>query len=246
MAQHLVCEKRKTYFAYTPKCGVESLILLVLKEQGEENVSEIWTKHIKYMRKGKIPSGYTYISICRDPYNRLVSAYIDKFLTGNYKLLPFCRKVANHYNRNIEDPKRVSFEELINFLINEPKHSTDGHFATQISSINVSDNPEIYKLENIDSISNRLESLNFENKFDNYRHIYLYGWEKSDIKDAHKMYFNDFEIYDELRGYSGQNSFNENNNHGVMPYYDNFYNEDLKEKVYNFYKEDFEYFNYDK
>jgi hypothetical protein len=249
--KYLICEKRKTYFAYTPKSGVESLILLVLKEQGEKNItSDIWSRNTPYIRHGEVPNGYFYIVICRNPYDRLSSAYIDKFLTGNFFHLPFCKQVMDFYERSMDDERRISFEELVNFLITQPKHNIDAHFATQISTINTKQNPDILKLENIPGIVSKLKELNFDNKFDNYRHIYLYGWIKEDIKEAYKMGFNEYKIFDTFRGYpldeNEQGYKDENNNHGIMPYYENFYNDELKEKVYNFYKEDFEYFRYEK
>lgn len=255
--KQVVCEKRKTYFAYIPKNGVESLLLLALRENGVEIKTSVAIWDIQpHVMSGVIKDGYNYISISRNPYNRLVSGYIDKFLTGNYNSLSFCKNVSNYYSRDLNDDRRVSFEELVNYLITQPKHSIDGHFATQISSVNLSKNPEIIKLENVSDIQYRLKTLGFDNKFDNYRKIYLYGWKKTDIKDAHKLYFKDFDIYDTYRGYEYQTGkilgvdkhgyLDDDRNHGVLPHYDNFYTDELREKVYNFYKEDFEYFGYEK
>lgn len=236
MMQHLKSEVRKTYFSYIPKSGVESLILLVMREDGNMS-KDIWRYNPQYHCVDHVPVDYEYICICRNPYNRLVSGFIDKFLTGNFNLLPFCNEVMSFYNRTLDDERRVSFSEFIEYLILQDPEKIDPHFSLQISSVDVLRKPEIYKLEEIESINLKLKYLGFKNSFENYRKIYLYEWQKENISDAHNLYFKDYDIF---------LTKNVDGNHGIMPHYDNFYNDELKEKIYEFYKKDFEFFGYEK
>lgn len=243
---NLLCEKRKTHFAYLPKCAVESLILLILKEN-QENIKSagyIWDR-LHTIKSHNINKNYNYLVISRNPYNRLVSGYIDKFLTGNFSLLPFCKNVMKYYEREMNDNRRISFQELVEYLQKQNIDNIDGHFASQISLINIDSNPELFKLEDINNIKDKLKLIGFENTLENYRKIYLYGWQKENIKEAYKLHYKDYYIFDELRGYK-PGYIDENGNNGIMPYYDNFYNEELRKKVYEIYKKDFKYFNYEK
>jgi len=247
--RYLSCPRKKTCFAHTPKSGVESLILLILREQGHSDINRnIWTPSRPY-KVNTIPNDYEYVSISRNPYNRLVSGYIDKFLTGNFHNLKFCEDVMKHYGRSMDDMKRITFEELVKYLMEADKSKVDPHFATQISTITKQRNPQLFKIEE-KSIHDKLEDLGFENEFTNYRDEFLYGWAKEDRPEAYKMGFDEFNIFDTYRGYpldeNQQGYTDDNNNHGVMPLYHNFYNDELKEMVYEYYKEDFEYFNYEK
>ena len=236
--RYLSCPKRNTCFAHTPKSGVESIILLILREQGIQNINRnIWTPSRPF-EVDVVPDSFNYLSISRNPYNRLVSGYIDKFLTGNFHNLKFCEDVMKFYNRPMDDMKRVTFEELLNYLMTVNKNRmTD--WQLEIA----------FKIEE-DLIHEELTDLGFDSKFTNYRYEFLYGWDKKDKSMAYKMGFDEFEIFDTYRGYpldeNQQGYTDENNNHGILPKYENFYNQELKDLVYEYYKEDFEYFNYER
>jgi hypothetical protein len=108
-------------------------------------------------------------------------------------------------------------------------------------------NSIILKLENINEINNHLTTLGFSNRLDNYRDKHLYRGKKVDIKNAHTLLYKDFDIAENREnrenlypkgcgglGYQG----------AEVPTVENFYTKDLKDKVYNYYKEDFLEFKY--
>jgi hypothetical protein len=239
---------RNTIIQVAEKAGVESVRYLILREEKIANPHNIWINNNRFFGVTMItpPKEINNISIVRNPYARLVSGYIDKFLTGNYNHLPFCQNVKKHYN-NRDDNLRVSFQELVNYIINQPKNELDVHFKPQYLQHKLSNNSIILKLENINEINNHLTNLGFSNRLDNYRDKHLYRGKKVDIKNAHTLLYKDFDIAENREnrenlypkgcgglGYQG----------AEVPTVENFYTKDLKDKVYNYYKEDFLEFKY--
>ena len=135
---YFICPKRKVCFSVAEKCGVESIRYLILREQEEKNPEKIW--HPDYIRKyisEYVPHDYTHIAIVRNPYERLVSGYLDKCLTGNYYRLDFCKKAIRFHHRDRSDKKRLSFEELVNYMITVPGRRLDIHFRHQTVILNL-------------------------------------------------------------------------------------------------------------
>jgi hypothetical protein len=242
------CPKHNVIIQVAPKCGEESVRYLIFREENIENPHNIW-KNVKEIQIPKslllIPK---IICIVRNPYNRLVSGYIDKFLTGNYHHLPFCKKVKEYYKRD-DDNKRITFKEFVNYIISQPYDSLDPHFKPQFLQHNLNNSVYILKLENISEIERILCIVGFKNKFINYRDEHLYKFKKKKYNNnVYDMYYKDFDIAEnrnnreELRpsGCDGVGYQNAN-----IPYYDDFYDEELKKKIYSYYKDDFKIFNYE-
>lgn len=239
----------KTIIQVAPKCGEESVRYLILKTENNTNPENIWINFGKLYIANiprQIPKNINNIIIVRNPYNRIVSGYIDKFLTGNYIHLPFCKDVKKYYRRE-NDNIRISFEELVDYIITQPKEKVDSHFKPQCIQYIITNNTRILKLENIDEINKYIHNIGFKNKFENYRNNCLYTHEKINIENAYKLVYNEFDIAENREnkeylypkgcdgvGYQG----------AKIPNYENFYNESIKGKIYNYYKEDFIRFNY--
>lgn len=223
------------------KCGIESVRYLILCEENIKlkNHDEIWFKFNTNCSLVKIPNKNMNIKqliIVRNPFTRLVSGYINKFLTSNYTKLGFSQKVAKYYKTN--NTKRITFEELVNYIIKQNPRSLDLHFKPQMCDFKFTKNYEIIKIEEVNKINSFLEKNNFKNKFENFNRKFLFTNKKENIENAFKLKYNEFDIGENNEGIAYQDA--------IIPFYHNFYNEDLIEKVYKYYKIDFDRLNYEK
>ena len=242
MSSFLYCKRRNTLFCHIEKNGCESLRYLVLKEQNHKNPEKIWDKEIDnylynskniHLLKKKEPN---VILISRDPYSRIISGFNDKILSKNFLAMEYVQKMKRFYKSN--DKKRVNFEEFINFIIKEV--NVDNHFKplyNWLNEIKIFKNIKILKLENPNEINLYLKKLNFDNVFENYLDIYYpnrdFNGKKTihkDIKNVYKLYYDTFKK-DVI-----------NNNY--KPLKKNYFNDELKKKISDFFIKDFNIFNY--
>lgn len=239
---YFICPKRKVCFSVAEKCGTESIRYLILKEQGEKNPSNIW--HPDYIHKYisiYIPQGYKHIAIVRNPYERLVSGFLDKCMTGNYYRLDMIKKAMRFHRKDRSNNKeRLTFEEFVNYIVRVPGRRLDVHFRHQTVILNLY-NAKIFDIKS-PKINEYLKELNFNNTFDNYRAKHMYTWEKVNIPNAFKHYYHDFDI--------AENRPEDINGDGLgyqgakVPLYFNFYNTDLQNKIYQYFINDFKILKY--
>ena len=170
---------------------------------------------------GSIDKNYKIFIFIRNPYERIISGFLDKY-----------KKNGIFYNRwNKKIP--LTFNNFVDELFtNNYKMIDKHHFTPQLSEswndnlIN-NNNLKVYDINNIDYeyIGNLYNKkipeilLNFRGGHENIKELFDYG---QNIK-----------IYDLL-----QEEYDDK-----KPITKNFYNEDIKNKIYTFYKKDFEYFN---
>ncbi|HUJ79575.1 MAG TPA: sulfotransferase family 2 domain-containing protein [Nitrospiria bacterium] len=244
---YFICPSRKVIFSAIPKSGVESLRYLILREEREPNPHRIWEprfdKYIITIRRS-FPADHAYLVIVRNPYHRLVSGYLDKFLTGNFHLLPFCETAMHFYRRSMHDGRRVNFEEFVTFLVAQPPHLVDPHFQPQTSLFRMCSRARIYKLEER-GIHDALRELGFTHEFLNYRSHHLYSLRHEHVPNAHQQYYGEFDIAERRMtpvdpphaagiGFEG----------AVVPAYGDFYTEALRKLVYEYYADDFHVLGY--
>lgn len=78
--------------------------------------------------------GYLHFMFVREPFERLVSAYVDKFVYANplRDKAPGSDIVETLASYMQRDPsERVSFREFVNFLATTPDETHDGHWRAQ-------------------------------------------------------------------------------------------------------------------
>lgn len=212
----LVDQELKVIFGWSAKCGCSHIknIFYFLKNKKIDN--KIHTVE-DYNSLPNDIENYTSIIICRNPYKRLVSGFLDKYkINGQFIYL---------WKYDI-----ITFSKFIEELIKNDWNMVDKHHFTPQTSekfdekILLSKCIKCYDIENID-----------------YSYIEnLYNIKIPDIvlnkKEGHERKINDssFEncVYD--LGMSRYHSFNVNTKY--------FYNKKLQKKVYNFYKNDFKFF----
>lgn len=220
---------KKLIISHIPKSGCQSVRKFTLDCNGdvERGVYGVWENFKWYSHdiSKLLNQGYELISIVRNPYARLVSGYTNKVLSLLYKHEPSV-KIIQHFKGG---ENRISFEEFVSYITKQNPTTLDDHWKPQYIHIgeNFLQSTKIFKLE-----ENEIKEY-LKNKTD-----VVYGQYKSvDLKKPtySDTYFGD-KNFGDLKGLLEE---------GVMPKWEQFYNDDLKKKVYNYYSKDFKVFGYD-
>ena len=178
-------------------------------------------------------SEYEKIFICRNPYSRIVSCFIDKYIDGRFsyifKLNIYIRNFFNYlFGREYIG---LTFEEFVNlvyeqFVLSKYNFLEFDHLTPQFS-VNFYNNfkfDKIYKLEDLnDSLFLKNEfnlDINNVNLFSNYNCSISYYF----IKNAYKLDYDQLSILKKNK---------------KIPRYYCFYNNDIKAKINILYRSDF-------
>jgi len=165
MVKPIISHENKYIFFYVPKAACTTIRDLLARH---ENIDYEPNK----LMGGFVSSDFKYITIAqakkydyfkfsfvRNPWDRLVSCYMNKVVgvrtmknskwVKNGEYLPFLR----HFNKNF---KEMSFNEFARFVYNTPDNKADPHFRSQHTFIGDCD--FIGKVENIDEDLNLIKS----------------------------------------------------------------------------------------
>ena len=170
---------------------------------------------------GFIDKNYKIFIFIRNPYERIISGFLDEYKKNSIFYDKWNKQIPLTFNNFVDELFKNNYKII-------DKH----HFTPQLSEswddklIN-NKNLKVYDINNIDytyigKIYNKKIPkilLNFRGGKENIKELFDYG---KNIK-----------IYDLL-----QEEYDDK-----KPITENFYNEDIKNKIYTFYKKDFEYFN---
>jgi hypothetical protein len=168
------------------------------------------------------------ILLCRNPYDRAVSAFINKLCGGR----------GHNYLSKIIKLDQVSFKNFLLYLLEHKSklHKIDPHITPQVNTLNCLEDHKIFKikLENFDK-----EIIDAYNHFDLQELI-------PDIKTflskpnqfRNKTQRNDDNFFCGETVYSIDDT--------VFPDSNNFYNDELRELTYKIYEKDFIPFGYSK
>ena len=222
----LVDKNVKIIFGWSAKCACSHIKKIFWFLQNNNMDNKIHTANDCFNLPDDI-NNYETIIFCRNPYERIVSGFLDKYnKNGQFR----------HYWNN----DNITFSNFIDVLLEKNWDRIDKHHFIQQTcemfdknKIMISKSITLYDIKNI-----------------NYNHIEeVYNKKIQDkllsFKGGHER-----KIFN--KEYNQENVYNLDIN--LYYYYDitieKFYNEEIKNKVYNFYKKDFEFFkengiNYD-
>jgi hypothetical protein len=214
----LVSKIKKIIFGWSAKCGCSKLkrIFYYL----EENLFDCKI-HIESEYIVNFPNNineYTIIIICRNPYKRLVSGFLDK-----YKNKGEFRHLWKH--------NTLTFTQFVDEIITNKWNMIEYHHFTKQTSesfdLNILKKAKLIKCFDIENIDYQyIENLyNKQIPFEIIEKKEGHERQKFNIKINKPIYNLDLEQY--------------YNYHIDICY---FYNEELLKKVYNFYKNDFDFF----
>lgn len=217
----LVDKKNNIIFGWSAKCGcthIKSIYYYLQNgtSKGKESIHKLTNYNKLSDDIIKSIENYTIIIICRNPYKRLVSGFLDKY------------KLNGEYRRMWKD-KSLKFNQFVDTLGNW-KYIDKHHFTPQTSE-------------------------DFTDKIINSKNIKCFDIENVDYNYIEKLY--NKKIPKELINFKGnhvrKNNKKELNQHvfdlNMEDYYDYkietkfFYNDELKKKVFEFYKNDFLFFS---
>ncbi|NXH21556.1 CHST9 sulfotransferase, partial [Bucco capensis] len=142
-SQLFVEHKHKFIYCEVPKVGCSNWkrIIFLLQADLMAEASEIEhdlihkttliKKLVSYppaMQK-EFLSNYTKVMFTRHPFERLVSAYRDKFLHSEpYYSVTFANGIRSMFRKNKNSSEKVSFQEFVSFILAKPPNSLDIHW----------------------------------------------------------------------------------------------------------------------
>lgn len=214
----LIDNKKKIIFGWSPKCGCTHIKKIYKYLTESINLNKV---HEESDYKNELPveiENYTTIIFIRNPYERIVSGFLDRY------------RPSNGTRKYRWKDKTITFENFVNELINENWKAIDKHhFSCQTddkynNAIMKSKQLIVYDLKEIDYyFLGNLYNKNIPDEIINYRGNHK---RKRFIETINDFVFN----VDMPKYYR----------HNVDLKY--FYNDEIRENVYKFYKEDFELF----
>lgn len=213
----LIDQSKKIVFGWSPKSGcthIKKIYHYLTKSINTHSV------HLNSDYKNELPAdmhNYTTIIVIRNPYERLVSGFLDRYRpTNNTRNMKWKAKV-------------ITFELFVNELIKENWVAIDKHhFSSQLSdkfSERILNSKElyVYDLNNIDyEFIGNLYNTQIPREIIEYRGNHV---RRQTVMYEEPVYNLDMPVYF---------------NYKVPVHY--FYNEEIKSKVYNYFKKDFEFF----
>lgn len=173
------------------------------------------------------------IAVVRDPFDRLVSGYVDKFC-GDDLNLSYVKEVIEEISaKDLNGNHEITFAQFVDYLLRKDLIDVDPHWRPQTYILKGIDLDEVIELKDMSSKLPELSSkLGFESNINltQRRQSNSYGKIKNlqDLKEVYNI------TNTELIKFKTENGF--------FPEKDAFYNEDIKQKVKTIYKDDFDAF----
>lgn len=213
----LVDNYKKIIFSWSAKCGCSHIKKLFWYLQNNNIDNEIHTKY-DFMKLPDDIENYIVIIFCRNPYKRIISGFLDKY------------KKDGQY-RHLWNYDKIIFSDFVDELIKKNWEMIERHHFTPQTT----------------------EAFN-KNILTKSKHLLCYDIEKINYEYIESIF--DKKIPIELLSFKGEHNrknYNENYDGEVYDldisiYHDynvsiqNFYNLEIKSKVYQFYEKDFIFF----
>lgn len=234
-------DKNKTIILWSYKCGCTFIKTLFYNIILNKKYSLKYIKLITYLStyfsldRYKLDF-YKSIFICRNPYSRIVSCYIDKYINGWFTKYFNYNIIINNilYSIGLDRKIYFTFEEFVNILYNKHLNNRSfyiletNHLLPQIDNKTKID--KIYRLEDFDEKNFLLNEFEIEinDKINND-----FGHSTNCGSSLNYNFNNAYELEYDVLLYLKNNK--------KIPNYVCFYNEDIKNKIDEIYKSDFEY-----
>ncbi len=222
----LIDRKLKIIFGWSAKCGSSHVKKIFYFLQNNRTDNEV---HLPYDYNIPLPrdiSDYTTILFIRNPYKRLISGFLDKYnKTGQF------RDMWNNWNSNNQNHKDIKFGVFVDELVNNNWKMIDKHhFIPQTKEIfdkqKILRSKKLVVYDIVDIDYDYIEKL--YNKIIPQVLLNFRGGHQRKTKTTMKTYVYDLDIVVYF-------------DYTVPTEY--FYNQDIKDKVYSYYINDFSFFN---
>jgi len=220
----MIDTENRVIFIWNAKCGCTFLKKLFFAYLGFENYAR---KNVHKLNKTKwlhspLPYDYQNYKIflfCRNPYDRLVSGFLNKFVTD----------VPNYISKKIENVEELTFLDYVTLLEKNTNFDIidEHHFGKQINveemkKINVN---HVFDIHNIDM---SILDAHFQKNSQLFQ-CTKQNWNatKKNSKKMNNIFTKKVKDLKKMN---------------VFPSYSSFYNDELREKVKRMYQTDFDYF----
>ena len=224
--QFIILEKKKIIIFWSPKCGCSSLKVILCNYL---NIDFSKNKHVhknKTLKKmiDKLPKNINYYKdydilwLIRNPYERLVSGFLNKYINTQYKIPKNCN----------------NFKDFCKILYNNSKKINKHHFENQT----VHNNAWNF-LNKLDKSKIKYIETSQVNEISKILNININFVHKNNSKQQNKTITNSkinelwLKTFKEVKTLKKQKKIN----------YSDFYNDELKKLVHKIYKNNFNYFN---
>ena len=180
---------KKLLYIAIPKCAnsaIKRSILLADKIDVPENFHG-WhekAKKLNYNDQNAINSDCFKFTVVRNPFERIVSMYINKF--SEFRNIADGKFLYKKYLGGILEHD-MSFSEVVKVIYDIPDILSDGHFKSQASMVNDSKEIRVIKLNNLSLKFKIIEdefnltSLGFTNKSNKYDYRDFYDIETLEL-----------------------------------------------------------------
>jgi hypothetical protein len=210
----LVDDKNKVVFGWSTKCGCSHIKTIFYFLTGQDKIIHTIDD---MMELPENIENYNTIIFCRNPYERIVSGFLEK-----YKKNGQLRIIWKH--------KDINFTLFVDELIKNDWKMVEHHHFTQQTS-------EKFEFRILKSKTIKF----FDIKNINYQYIENLFDKKISDNILNKRYGHERKIYDNtINNYIYDLNIDEYFESNVDLKY--FYNNNIKNKIFNFYKQDFEFF----
>lgn len=223
----IIIDDKKLIIFWSPKCGCSTLKTILAIYYDIDNKNKYKSIHknkelsAKINKKDKnkidIYKNYDIVMLIRNPYERLISGFLNKYVNGKIKNPPNC----------------ICFYDFCQILQKNPRQIDRHHFEKQTTGqgwkfYNELQRPKIKYVLDTSKVNDITKILGL-----NISEIKLNSSKKSIKKDEKMKQRNLWSLnYNSLR-----------NSNELC--YSNFYNDHISKIVYNIYKDDFIFFNND-
>jgi hypothetical protein len=228
--------KKIIFWSYKSGCSFIRNIYYnyYLKKNYKQNFIKIITLFSRYNKldNNKLLT-YKKIYVSRNPYSRIISCFIDKYIEGHFTFyLKTNIYISNLFSFYSGERRKFCFQDFVKYIyekivLNKFNLLEYDHIAPQFS-INYNDDiifDKIYKLEDLDQSSFLKDEFEIDDKVDTeFKHHSNGCQSKINIESAYLL------GYDELLLLKKEKK---------IPNYNSFYNKEIKNMVYEIYKKDF-------
>jgi hypothetical protein len=221
---------------YTKFFGLHDSTIILNNEKHIRFFIDCYRRSTKKILHGlqKDPN-YFKFAIVRDPYDRIVSAYVDKFC-GDDLFKPWVQVVISIVNKGSDEKNDINFTQFVDYPISTNNDIVNPHWRRQ-SFIML--DVKIDKFINLNTVKKDLFEISELLKV------------KNNVKSGAPNQSQAYGVIDKpieslfVGDRSNNELIKEKDKAGLFPAKEQFYNTELKEKVQEVYKEDFVRFSFE-